>query len=413
MQVGAMGLGVSSLSTLDSLGADSVTTSREEQRNIIFIVFGGGMGAYDSFDFKADAPVEIQGPFEAQETKTGQGVFSDQFPCMAAMDDKFGVIRSRKGQHLAHRNAFQMLAEAPDDGHILDYTNESATGIPYVSAVTPDYMFLFGEYLQYMRSSEGITIKPKLISQHPTVEGEYVTNISNLGAANMRRLRTRDSLRKSLNNAGSLSGRRVEKMESFYEKAMSILQSDLLKAFREGDPRAQKARNRRYGDNPYGKLFSLAGQLADPENGNVKFTTINTGEWDHHWDLWERFDPIGKPLDQAMAALIEEYGDRLVIFATGEMGRSPKFEEDSTVENSSWGRDHSLYSASVVAGPNIKGGTYLGETVTQTGIPTRGQDIVTDRDLIMAMLALSGDAEVDRNNVVLENFYKLNPLARK
>jgi hypothetical protein len=76
----------------------------------IFINLVGGPSHLDTFDPKPDAPSEVRGPFRPIPTRVPGTHLSELFPKLAAMTDKFSLIRSM--HHDAppiHEAGFQLL----------------------------------------------------------------------------------------------------------------------------------------------------------------------------------------------------------------------------------------------------------------------------------------------------------------
>jgi uncharacterized protein (DUF1501 family) len=79
-------------------------------KSCIFINLVGGPGHIDTFDPKPDAPTEVRGPFQPIQTKVPGLHLSQLFPKLAALTDKFTLIRSM--HHTAppiHEAGFQLL----------------------------------------------------------------------------------------------------------------------------------------------------------------------------------------------------------------------------------------------------------------------------------------------------------------
>ena len=84
-------------------------------KSCIFINLVGGPSHLDTFDPKPDAPAEVGGPFRPIQTNVPGLHLSELFPKMAAMADKFSLIRSL--HHDAppiHEAGFQLL----NTGHL-------------------------------------------------------------------------------------------------------------------------------------------------------------------------------------------------------------------------------------------------------------------------------------------------------
>jgi len=79
-------------------------------KSCIFLMLTGGPSHIDTWDPKPDAPAEIRGPFRPISTRVPGMFVSELFPKMAAMADKFSLIRGL--HHTAapiHENGFQLL----------------------------------------------------------------------------------------------------------------------------------------------------------------------------------------------------------------------------------------------------------------------------------------------------------------
>ncbi|MBT4864837.1 MAG: DUF1501 domain-containing protein, partial [Planctomycetaceae bacterium] len=114
----------------------------------------------------------------------------------------------------------------------------------------------------------------------------------------------------------------------------------------------------KYGRDAFGQRALLARRLVE---SGVPFITLYEGGWDHHGDIFSRFNSRMPGLDQSVAALIDDLDDRGMLDSTlvvmlGEFGRTPKV-------NSRGGRDHWSNAMSVLmAGGGTPGGTVVGAT---------------------------------------------------
>jgi hypothetical protein len=86
-----------------------------QAKSCIFINLIGGPSQLDTFDPKPDASSDIRGPFRAIQTQTPGVYLSELFPKLAAISDKFSLIRSM--HHDAppiHESGLQLL----NTGHL-------------------------------------------------------------------------------------------------------------------------------------------------------------------------------------------------------------------------------------------------------------------------------------------------------
>jgi uncharacterized protein (DUF1501 family) len=73
-------------------GAEQATPRGD--MNLILLMLVGGPSQLDTWDPKPDAPAEIRGPFRTIPTRIPGVRFTELFPRMAAIADKFSLIRS-------------------------------------------------------------------------------------------------------------------------------------------------------------------------------------------------------------------------------------------------------------------------------------------------------------------------------
>src|SRR5256885_4543807 len=104
LKIGALGLGGLSLPQL--LQAEAQSGVRRSHKAVIMIFLPGGPSHQDIFDLKMDAPAEIRGEFKPIPTRVPGIQICEYLPRLAAMMDKWIVIRSLVGSEGRHA-AFQ------------------------------------------------------------------------------------------------------------------------------------------------------------------------------------------------------------------------------------------------------------------------------------------------------------------
>jgi uncharacterized protein (DUF1501 family) len=120
-----------------------------------------------------------------------------------------------------------------------------------------------------------------------------------------------------------------------------------------------------------GKLLLLARRLCE---AGCRFVTVTTNfVWDMHADVnnagvAEGMDYMGRPLDHAVSALIEDcqsrgLSDKILLVATGEMGRTPRVNQNG-------GRDHwGNLAPLLLAGGGLRMGQVVGQSSRNAGDP--------------------------------------------
>jgi hypothetical protein len=120
-----------------------------------------------------------------------------------------------------------------------------------------------------------------------------------------------------------------------------------------------------------GRLLLLARRLCE---AGCRFVTVTTNfVWDMHADVnnagvAEGMQYMGLPLDHAVATFVEDceargLGDKILLIATGEMGRTPKV-------NANGGRDHwGGLAPLLLYGGGLKMGQVVGRSTRDAGEP--------------------------------------------
>jgi uncharacterized protein (DUF1501 family) len=140
----------------------------------------------------------------------------------------------------------------------------------------------------------------------------------------------------------------------------------------------------RYGRHRYGQSALLARRLIE---AGARCVNINTGNWDHHNDIYNGLETHLPPLDRAIAALVEDLDERgllesTAVYCVGEFGRTPRM-------NGHAGRDHWADSFSVMlAGGGLRGGQVVGASEKWGGgVQER---LVTPLDLLATLYHVLG-----------------------
>ena len=150
------------------------------------------------------------------------------------------------------------------------------------------------------------------------------------------------------------------------------MRSPALKAF-ELDKVPQKDLDR-YGDTPFGRGALLAKRLVSE---GVRFVQINRGGFDTHGDNFFRMREHGEVMDPALGSLLQDLSESGMLETTmvvmlSEFGRTPRINDGA-------GRDHwpKCFSA-FIAGGGIKGGTVVGSSDEDGGLPKDDPVMVPD-----------------------------------
>ena len=191
--------------------------------------------------------------------------------------------------------------------------------------------------------------------------GEGRQNLTLNQQVSLRRLGDRkellsglDRMQRSVDHSGMLTA-----IDSYTDRAVGIVTSgELARAMdlRQEDPRQLQ----RYGakNGTENERFILARRLIQ---SGVRCVSFSWGGWDTHGDNFNQMRRQLPPLDQGLAALIDDLAahgllESTIIMMSGEFGRTPRI-------NSGAGRDHwARTSFFFLAGGGLRHGQMIGTT---------------------------------------------------
>jgi hypothetical protein len=336
-----MGLTLGDFLTLQSALCDEPGRTTPAADSVIMVFLPGGMSHIDSFDPKPNAAVEIRGEMGHVKTNTGE-VFGGLLRQAAGVADKIAVIRSFTHTEAAHERG----------QHSMITGQQPSAAIPYVCVPTVANEWAGTGYLP---SSYG----PFGLGSDPAAADFRVRDLSSPAGVNEARSARQRTLLKAVDDHFRTleSSEALDAMDSFYERAYSLLSSAHARnAFNiaEEDPKLRD----QYGRHAIGQRLLMARRLVE---AGVRFVTVDYGGWDFHKQIRDGMRATLPPLDQAFAMLIRDLESRgllgrtLVIVST-EFGRTPRLNRDA-------GRDHwpKVFSIAM-AGGGVKGGTIIGKS---------------------------------------------------
>ncbi len=387
---------------------------------VIFLHQWGGPGQQETFDPKPDAPDNVRGWYKATQTKLPGILFGERIPKLAAMADKFTVIRclqhTMKNHNSAGYYSLTGVAPATDDqrlrdslelfpayGSIVDKLAPAAKGVasfvsfPHVIAdgsITP------GQHASFLGKGHN----PLFVNQDPSRPDFRLPELTLPENLNVERLENRTDLLKIIDNQSDLleSSLVAQGLDENYQKAVTMLTSPRFKQAFDLTKESKKTRDA-YGHSTYGQSCLLARRVVE---AGAKFVNVyyarsigGTGNgWDYHGFRGEnvpaRLDELLPMADQTLPALLNDLEERGMLESTlvvwvGEFWRTPKI-------SSNGGRDHwpQCYCA-VLAGGGAKKGAVYGASDRIGAYPTVGQ--ARPEDLAATMfeaLGLDPDSEI-------------------
>lgn len=379
LKIGAFSFGATTLTLADVYRAEAVakTTSTggslSQHKAVINVFLGGGPAHLDTWDLKPDAPAEIRGEFKPIKTNVSGIEIGECFPKIAAMMDKFAVIRSivgAQGGHDAYQcttgyphSSLAAMGGRPSIGSVVSKLCGSVDPSvpPFVGlAKRTDHVewsdagqcgFLGSQYGAFKPSGPDMANMTK-----------NITNQAHLGER-QKLLHGFDSLRKEMESDSVLST-----MDAHTQRAMNVLLSSKLMEAMDVTKEDPKIRDR-YGDGrPYNSQADGAPTANDQllmarrlVQAGARCVTLSFGRWDSHVKNFNLVRDHGGKLDQALSALVWDLDrldllDDVTVIAWGEFGRTPRINKEG-------GRDHwPQVSSAILAGGGLKTGQVVGST---------------------------------------------------
>lgn len=373
LKIGALGIGAASFSLADLFRAEARASTSSSHKAVINIFLGGGPPHQDMWEIKTEAPVDVRGEFKPIATNVTGIQIGECFPRIAAMMDKFAVIRSVVGASGGH-DALQCttgyppsslgpLGGRPSLGAILTKVQGPVDPSvpPFVGMAAPT------QHGPWSDSGRPGFLGPSYAAFKP--DGAGMANMKLNGittdhlADRRRLLASFDGMRREIDASEALRS-----MDSATERAFGVLSSSKLLEALDLSREPAKVRER-YGDGkPYKFQFDGAPTVNDQllmarrlVEAGVRCVSLSFGRWDSHGKNFDLVRDHGGKLDQCLTALVEDLEvrgmlDDVTVVAWGEFGRTPKI-------NNGAGRDHwPQVSCAILAGGGMKTGQAIGAT---------------------------------------------------
>jgi hypothetical protein len=306
-------------------------------KNCILLLLTGGPGQLDTWDPKPDAPSDVRGPFSPIRTVVPGMHVSELFPKMAAMTDKFSLIRTMHHEYAPiHENGFQLLNTGRRFGD----------GVVWPSV---------GNVLSFLRGST----TDRGNTRH------YVSPNTNV--------ETGLDIAKGF-APGFLADRVEFQAEGTGRNFSNESPADWLRTF-HSDARDERYTMTGFGQNCLQAMRSVTKDRGRFVTVNMFSTVFDSASWDCHaspgslrCSLSDYAETVAPTFDAAFSSLIHDLDvsgrlDDTLVVAVGEFGRTPKL-------NCHGGRDHwSNCWTAIVAGGGMQGGRIIGESDAIAGEP--------------------------------------------
>lgn len=372
LTIGSLAVGGLSLPQL--LKAEAQAGVRSSHKSVIMIYLTGGPPHQDMVDLKPDAPAEIRGEFRPISTSVPGIQISELMPRVAAMMDKFTIIRTLVGAEDRH-SSFQCAT-----GRL--FRSQPQGGWPEIGSVLSK---LYGPVDRSVPPA--VDLSMAMAHQPYNLPGAGFLGMAHtpfkpsgdamndmvLQGISLDRLTDRGALLTSLDQFRRLADRQASSSgdgDGFTRQALGILSSsrlvEALDLSRE-DPQVRE----RYGkDDPECLPYSKGGYQAHMSKflaarrlveAGARCVTVAFADFDWHGANFTNGRKVIPLLDQGLAALVADLHERgldrdVSVVVWGEFGRTPKI-------NATAGRDHwPRVTFAMLAGGGMKTGQVIGQT---------------------------------------------------
>jgi len=383
-------------------------------KSVILLFLHGGPSQIETFDPKMTAPAGIHSATGEIQTALPGVTFGSSFPKLAERAGQFNIVRSFVPGDANHDIKPVVCQETSGSNVGSLYSrvagaNRPGTGMPTnamlfpqsVDSTTGPAITSFGKF-----ESTG-TIGNGFAPFVPGTGGDLQQNLElkvSIDRLDDRRalLSELDRQRFRLDERGQLE--RVDPLQTqafstliggvagafdlSKEDAATIARYDTAPLVRPDQINKKWNNYNHYVDNAksLGKLLLLARRLCEAGCGFVTVTTSFV--WDMHSDVnnapvEEGMRYMGPPLDHAISAFLDDVAsrglrDRIMLVATGEMGRTPRINQNG-------GRDHwGNLAPLLLAGGGLKSGQVIGQSSRDVGEPS--SEPVRIKNLVSTML---------------------------
>jgi hypothetical protein len=377
LQVGGAAMGGLALNEILHMEAQAGVAN--SNKAIINIYLPGGPPHIDMWDLKPNAPVEIRGDFKPINTNVPGIQICELFPKIAAMMDKFAIIRTLSDSDGAH-DGYQCMTgrkkgdQAPSGGWPSAGAWVSKLGGDANPAVPANMAIMYATGNKTW--GEPATAGFLGVKHNPfNTVGRKARDKSEdlvLKGITLERLQNREELRGALDRFRrevDVSAR-LESYDASMERALGILTDsklgDALDLSKE-DPKIVE----RYGKSE--ENFQRDGAPRMVENlcvarrlveAGARYVALNYSRWDWHGGDGMNFVQAREDfplLDSGVSALVSDLVERgldkdVSVVIWGEFGRTPKLNERNS-------RDHwPRVNAALLAGGGMRTGQVIGET---------------------------------------------------
>ncbi len=288
LRVGGAGLFGLSLPRLLAAAEPPNAKSRATAKSIIFLHQWGGPGQHETFDPKPEAPDNVRGWYGPTKTKLPGVIFGERIPKLAAMADRFTVIRCLQHKMKNHNSAgyYSLTGFAPptDDqrlrdtidlfpgyGSIVDKLAPAPKGVATFTAfphVIADGSITPGQHASFL----GKAHNPLFVNQDPNASDFKLPELTLPENLSVERLENRTDILKLIDEQSDLLEQSLvaKGLDESYQKAVAMLTSPRFKQAFDLSKESNATREK-YGRTTYGQSCLLARRVVE---AGAKFVNV-------------------------------------------------------------------------------------------------------------------------------------------
>jgi hypothetical protein len=388
LKIGALGAGALALPQLLAARAAAKAAGKPvRDTSVVWLWLAGGPTHVETFDPHMQAPVEYRSTTGEVRTKLAGVTLGGTFPRIGGVADKMAFVRSFAHNNSGHVGGTHFVNTGYDNRNIdnggaparpslgsivarVRGSNHAVTGMPTYVALTRLRSGIDGP------SFLGTACAPF------DPNGQALKNLSL--AVPQKRIDDRRFLLASLDRLNSDVDRSgaMEGMDRFEQQAFSLVLGGAPEAFdlKRENPKTVA----RYGKGGVGEQLLRARRLCEAGCG---FVTLSYNGWDMHNTIQGRMEKISPPLDQAVAAFVDDVHRRgldkqILLVITGEFGRTPKVNKNA-------GRDHwAPLSTLALSGGGLNMGQVVGKSAPKGDLPASSP--IAPQDLMATVFHVLG-----------------------
>jgi hypothetical protein len=382
--------------------ADTAASGRPTpgRKSVILLWMTGGPSHIDTWDPKPDRPVENRGPFGVISTRLPGVLVCEHLPKMAAMLDRFTLIRSVDARFSNHEpnTVFQTAnrrAEARENPEARMYPAIGSIVAKHHGSNRPG----MPPYVAFYRGASHLAFAGYLGKQYDPFPGNQAAKlpIYDLVGVDSGRVTDADLFRLPAGVSVERVGERRSLLQAFDQLRNDLDRGGTLAAMDQYNQQAvemvvgRRARDafdlaqepdrvrERYGKHLWCQQALLARRLVE---AGVAFVTIDlsyhtaSGTWDTHGDnippyggIKHGLGPLLPLFDHLLTTLVadlEQRGllDEVLVLAMGEFGRTPQMGTQGSTD----GRNHwPVVMSLAAAGGGLRHGQVIGATEQDGG----------------------------------------------